>query len=59
MDPLTPSVEGKDGRGFKLRAKFTPFNLPRPVRVLREVSAQLEIWRDRSDVDKSALNLLV
>lgn len=42
-----------------VRAKFTPFNLPRPVRVLREVSAQLEIWRDRSDVDKSALNSLV
>lgn len=60
MDPLTLSGEGKDGRGFKLsESKITPFNLPRPVRVLREVSVQLGIWRDRLDVDKSALNSLV
>lgn len=36
MDSLILSGEGKDERGFKLsESKITPFNLPRPVGVLR------------------------
>lgn len=60
MDSLTLSGEGKDERGFKLsESKITPFYLPRPVGVLRGVSAQPGICRERFDVDKSALNFLV
>lgn len=53
-------VEKGESGEFKLsESKMTPFNLPRPVGVLREVSAQLGIWRESFDVDKSALNSLV
>ena len=45
---------------FKLtEGKITPFSLPRPVGVLREVSAQCGTWRESFDVDKSILNSLL
>ena len=45
---------------FKLsESKITPFSLPRPVGVLREVSAQCGTWRASFDVDKSVLNPLL
>ena len=51
--------ERRDGE-FKLsESKITPFSLPRPVGVLREVSAQCGTWRESFDVDKSDLNSLV